>query len=217
MLQQLKFKTSEQNVFFTSDLHYCHSKLLESRGFSNIDEHNRFIIEEWNKKVDYNSIVFMLGDFVLGAGQKSDEVYKNLIDRLAFKELYLMPGNHFAGGKTLWRNAFLDEKIDEYYRLLVKLFHGNVYFIPNYYEIFVNSVPFVLSHFPIASYNGQAANSVHAHGHCHGSLMKHEWFKNNYYQGRVLDVSWENFKAPISFNEVMEIVGKKEPITFDHH
>lgn len=217
MFNVLKFKNDEGNkIFFISDLHYHHDKLLQSRGFDSVEVMNKTIITNWNSTVDFDSTVFMLGDLVLGAGGKSKEVYENLIQRLNYKELYLMQGNHFGGGKDLWTQTFSASGIDEFYRLCVKSTERDVYFIPNYYEIVVGKIPIVLSHFPILSWNKQRESYL-IFGHCHQSLEKTPWIKENYLTARCLDVSWEGYRRPLSFNEIKIIMDKREPKTFDHH
>lgn len=221
MIYQLKFKKEDgAKIFFFSDPHINHAKLLESRGFSTIEEHDKTIIDNWNSVVDNESTVFMLGDFVLGAGEKSFDVYYNLLKVLNYRRLYICAGNHHAALKKLWEMAKLNgEPIDDYYRKSLYLEDKNkkVYFIPNYYEIFVGSVPVVLCHYPIISFNGQRAGTILCHGHCHSSLHKNEWLENNFYKGRVIDVGYEEIKKPISFNELQEIMDKREIVTFDHH
>ena len=55
------------NIFFTSDLHLCHDKefLYRPRGFSNIQDMNEAIVENWNKVVKPEDEVYNLGDFAL--------------------------------------------------------------------------------------------------------------------------------------------------------
>ena len=127
-----------------------------------------------------------------------------------------MQGNHFGGGKDLWTQTFSASGIDEFYRLCVKSTERDVYFIPNYYEIVVGKIPIVLSHFPILSWNKQRESYL-IFGHCHQSLEKTPWIKENYLTARCLDVSWEGYRRPLSFNEIKIIMDKREPKTFDHH
>lgn len=50
-------------VFFTSDLHLGHKKVLSIRKqFHDIKEHDDFLIEKWNNKVKKNDEVYILGD-----------------------------------------------------------------------------------------------------------------------------------------------------------
>ncbi len=231
MINILKFKKEDgDKIFFFSDFHHSHAKLLESRGFPTIEEHDETIINNWNSVVDNNSIVFFLGDLVLGAGEKSKEVYSQLLEKLNYKELYCGMGNHGAGYKQLFNRNLEFNQIDKYYRLnithqslyengckLENLGDKKIYFIPNYYEIFIGNQPVILSHYPILSFNGQRNSAIHLHGHCHNSLHKTEWIDKNYYAGRVMDVGYEGIKNPISFNQIKEIMDKREIRTFDHH
>lgn len=55
------------NIFFTSDLHFCHNKefLYAPRGFTNVQDMNEALVENWNKIVKHNDEVYNLGDFAL--------------------------------------------------------------------------------------------------------------------------------------------------------
>lgn len=215
MIFTLKFKKEDgHKIFFISDLHIRHQKLVESRGFWTVEEHDAAIINGWNSTVGNDGTVFMLGDFVLGAGEKSFEVYSGLLRDLNYKELYICPGNHHAGVR---KSLEMVEPIDSLLRRRLNINGKTVHFIPNYYEIFIGHVPIVLSHYPIISFNGQRAGAIHLHGHCHGSLGKNEWMQQNFYNCRVMDVGYENVKKPISFDRVMEIMQNREITTLDHH
>lgn len=52
-------------TYFISDLHFGHERLLtlgDGRPFKTIEKHDKTIIDNWNKKVEPNSIVYILGD-----------------------------------------------------------------------------------------------------------------------------------------------------------
>ena len=53
------------NVYFTSDTHFQHGNIIKfcNRPYSNVEEMNNAIIENWNSVVGPNDIVFHLGDF----------------------------------------------------------------------------------------------------------------------------------------------------------
>lgn len=55
------------NIWFTSDLHLSHDKafLWEPRGFTNVQDMNEAIVENWNKVVKPEDEVYNLGDFAL--------------------------------------------------------------------------------------------------------------------------------------------------------
>lgn len=78
-------------IFFISDTHFGHKNILNFemsfRPFSCIEEHNEKLIENWNKKVKKNDLVWHLGDFCFGS--KNIEIAERLNGR---KKLVL--GNH---------------------------------------------------------------------------------------------------------------------------
>lgn len=75
--------------FFTADTHFGHSNIIKycSRPFSNIKDHDDWLVWAWNSTVNYNDIVFHLGDLA----HKS--VGSKYIDRLNGR-LILIRGNH---------------------------------------------------------------------------------------------------------------------------
>ncbi|HUM41589.1 MAG TPA: metallophosphoesterase [Fervidobacterium sp.] len=78
------------NTFFIGDLHLGHKKILgfsPQRGGTNIEEHDEWIISQWNSVVQKNDMVWVLGDVAF-----SGEALK-LVDRLrGYKRL--VRGNH---------------------------------------------------------------------------------------------------------------------------
>ena len=53
-------------VYFTSDLHLGHSNIISlcNRPFVNIEEMDKVLIENWNRKVKKNDTVYVMGDIV---------------------------------------------------------------------------------------------------------------------------------------------------------
>lgn len=78
------------NVFFIGDLHLDHKNILNfspMRGGTNVEEHNEWIITQWNSVVRKNDKVWVCGDVCF-----SNESLK-LLDRMAgYKNL--VRGNH---------------------------------------------------------------------------------------------------------------------------
>lgn len=55
-----------KNLFFISDLHMGHEKLIKNlRGFSSVEEHDNLIIENWNRRVNKRDVVWVLGDLTM--------------------------------------------------------------------------------------------------------------------------------------------------------
>jgi calcineurin-like phosphoesterase family protein len=95
--------------WYTSDTHFGHARIIElcDRPFTNVDEMNERIIQEWNNVVGIDDIVFHLGDVALGAIATS----LPLVNRLNGHKV-LIPGNHdriFSEEKGLKRAKFLPE------------------------------------------------------------------------------------------------------------
>ena len=80
-------------VFFTSDLHLGHAKLLSFRSerykklFPTVEHWNEFIVKQWNSRIGKKSIVWVLGDVNWG-----DDVLKLFHELNGRKRLVL--GNH---------------------------------------------------------------------------------------------------------------------------
>lgn len=226
MINVLKLKHSNDNkVFVFSDIHYRHNPswpvpLWKMRGFNSVQEHDATIAERIIKKIKPNDTLILLGDTVVGAGKDSTEVFKGLIDIIPCNNLYVMAGNHGSGYKQLFKGS-LDsgQSIDEYYRLNIPVGnpHKIVYFIPNYYEVYVNGQAIVLSHYALLSWNGMNKGSIHLFGHSHNNLSNCDWVKNNYLCGKCLDVGPESVHEPISFSEIMEIMKDRKVLSIDHH
>lgn len=222
MIKSLRFDESESTkVFFFSDIHASHEKdfILNPRGFKSASEGKEIIINNWNSKVSNEDICFLLGDTVVGAGQNSETVFDEILRRLNYRELYICPGNHFSGFKQKFESEFNSGNRMDIYQRLTFLVDGvrSVHMIPNYYEIFVNHVPVVLSHYPILSYNGLSRDALHIFGHTHAKLKESRLGKE-YLNGRVLEVTPESIgSSPISFSEVMVLIGNKRSIKVDHH
>jgi len=82
------------NTYFISDLHFGHKNMALYRGFNNVEEHDNYIIENWNKKVNKKDCVWILGDISM---EKKSEYYK--LQKLnGFKKVVL--GNHDLSKKS---------------------------------------------------------------------------------------------------------------------
>lgn len=85
------FFENGSHVFFTSDTHFCHDKVINfcNRPFNSVEEMNNAIIDAWNKKVDKDDIVFHLGDFCWGGSKE----WNSILDQLN-GHIHLICGNH---------------------------------------------------------------------------------------------------------------------------
>lgn len=84
-------KYPESGIFFTSDTHFGHSKIIDycKRPFSSIEEHDKMLIQNWNNTVGQDDTVFHLGDFAYGNSQFIANIIKQLNGNII-----LIKGNH---------------------------------------------------------------------------------------------------------------------------
>lgn len=91
-MEKVDFKYKDgSNIYFTSDLHFGHEAILKycNRPFANVEEMNQKLIENWNKKVPEDGLVFNLGDFAWGGYP----FWKSIREQLNGK-IILIKGNH---------------------------------------------------------------------------------------------------------------------------
>lgn len=89
-------------IYFTADHHFGHERILEydpDRPFSDIEEHDRSLIELWNRSVDMNDWVIHLGDFSLTSPERTVEICRELNGHII-----LINGNHDHRTRTFWED-----------------------------------------------------------------------------------------------------------------
>lgn len=87
-------------IYFISDCHFGHDRefVFGPRGFSNIDEMHKALIENWNKTVTPEDDIYVLGDFFLGTNER---FIRETITKLRGK-IHLVYGNHDTPKKIEW-------------------------------------------------------------------------------------------------------------------
>jgi len=78
-------------IFLTSDTHFDHGNIIKfcDRPFKDVEEMNYKLIDNWNKKVPQDGLVFHLGDFAWGGY----EGWKKIREQLN-GDIILIKGNH---------------------------------------------------------------------------------------------------------------------------
>lgn len=105
------------------------------------------------------------------------------------RNIILIYGNH-------------DDNIRKYYRHLFTETHS-------FLERRINKQFIVMSHYAMRVWQKSHHGSWCLYGHSHGSLED--------IGGKTIDIGWDVWKKPLSFNEVREIMASR-PINFvDHH
>lgn len=186
----MDYKFDGEKVFFTSDTHFGHANIITfcNRPFKDVKEMNETLIENWNKVVGKDDIVFHLGDFCLGG----PEEWTNILERLNGK-IYLIVGNHDI-------------------RNIAQGYRGNFEHIAMQMYIEIGKRKIFLNHCPFLCFGGAYKDTWQLFGHVHTSPRSTNidtprldaLFATQYDVG----VDNNNF-APVSYKEVRSIILKQ--------
>ncbi len=170
------------NIFFTSDHHLFHEKILEfestHRPFKTIQEHNEQIIKRHNAKVGKTDVVYYLGDFCFG--RKNLEIANEMN---GIKKLIL--GNH---------DLF---PMEEYMKYFTKIYGCLKY------------KDYILTHIPVHE-SQKYRFKGNIHGHLHSKVIRYTDYPDGPYGQfhEVIDPFYINVSieqhdlAPVSFDEI---------------
>ena len=137
--------------YYISDMHLGCQNRYEGRTL----EHDKLIKENWNRVVNNNDTVYILGDIGREGNNKDNEYLCEIISTLKGHKV-LIQGNHEKVKDNRLRQLFVE--IAPYKEI-----------VDNYNGISRN---LVLCHYPILFWNGQHKGWVHLYGHVH---MSGEW------------------------------------------
>ena len=102
-IDQIIKKGGDNIAWFIGDTHFNHENIIQycNRPFSNVDEMNEYIINQWNSMVEKDDLVYHLGDFAL---QSDKDTVSNLVQQLN-GNIILILGNHDRWGKQKFRDC----------------------------------------------------------------------------------------------------------------
>lgn len=169
-------------IYIISDIHFCHKNIIEfekSRNvFSDVNEMNEAIVENWNSVVKNDDTVFFLGD--LGIGNEKEILHwaSKLKGKINF-----IHGNHdnsklVKGMKRLGWN---------------ELGYGH--------RIKSNGIMIYMSHFPMTI--GARPKYFNLHGHIHS--MESDYY-NQINVCTDSDLFGRKIGEPIPLDEVLELI-----------
>jgi calcineurin-like phosphoesterase family protein len=174
-------------IYFTSDLHFGHKNVIsfDNRPFENIEKMDETIITNWNKTVNKNDTVYILGD--ISFYNKIEQVVEKLQQLKGNK--ILIKGNHDNEyyKKEIFKDCFID--------------------IKDYYEFKYNHKYFILSHYPMMFYNHQHSNGIMCYAHVHNSQ------EEDYIKKFILDL--KNNDIPCNMFNVGIMNTEYKPISID--
>ena len=218
--------TEESKVFFTSDTHFCHAKLVTQRGFKSMAEHDVALLTNWNRVVRPQDTVIHLGDFLLGVGDKAQAVCLNLFNRLN-GQIVLLWGNHLTGVKSIYENCVTEQHgLDgKAYEVYPTTWNNKVTFVGASLLAHIKTPEAGKAerqnHFVFCSHYAQRiwidANKgvMHASGHAHATDAESQ---PDWKLTRRLDVGVDNFNfTPLGFDEFLRIMKSKTQTIVDNH
>lgn len=175
-------------IWLSADTHFNHNKdfIYQPRGFSSIKEHDEAIIENWNRVVKQDDIVYLLGDVFLG----QDPEYGIKCLKTLNGQITIIRGNHDTDSRCAFMRA------NDYHVLLAEMLK---------YKKYV----FFLCHYPTLVHNLDFQTWMwNLHGHTH-SKEKFEIESNTFNAG--LDA---NGLKPVNLDYiVLQIRSRKNEIS----
>ena len=136
-------------IYYIADLHIGHNNVIkfDNRPFSNIEEMNNKIIENWNNKVKKDDTVYILGDFIWA----KESEWPSYVKQFNGKKV-LIQGNH-------------DPK--QFSQTTKRLFQE----ITNFKEIKYDGKRIIMCHYPIPFFKGGfSENTYMLYGHVHQTI-----------------------------------------------
>lgn len=192
------------NTYFVSDTHFFHANILKycNRPFANVDEMNRVMVENWNRVVGKNDIVYHLGDFAFADHQKTCSILDKLNGSIT-----LILGNHDR--LQSWQSIQKSQR--ESGRKSVQIQHGQ-------FEVRIpdndanrGSQSIVLSHYAMRTWNKAHYKAWQLYGHSHGTLPEDP-------NSLSFDVGVDCWNyTPVSYAQVKAKMATKNFKPIDHH
>lgn len=204
-----------QNLWWTSDSHFSHRNICRgtsswdptknlTRDFDTLEEMNAALVDNINHFVQPDDILIHLGDWSFGG---FDEIEK-FRSQLNVADIRIMLGNHdhhIQRNKQNIRSIFTE--VWEGIQNIQVLREG---------QSKKEATNFVVSHYPIASWQNMNDGWIHLHGHVH---LPKQHIRG---QGKSLDVGVDgNNLVPWHLDEILTVL-RNQPIKHlrlpqDHH
>jgi len=165
-------------VYFTADTHFSHKNIIKycNRGFANIDEMDATLIDNINKCVREEDILYHLGDFCFYPRGLFEATTRRFRNQIRCKQVHLILGNH-------------DASIIKYPPDIFSSVSKEVIIEIEGYKLH-------LSHYPPKSLEHYTEGVMWLHGHCHRKGLD---------RPKVLDIGIDYNYCPLAFDEVIEI------------
>lgn len=207
-----------QRVFFTSDTHYNHTNICRgvskwdgargTRDYDSLNQMNIDIQDNINMLVMPDDILIHLGDWSFG-GFESIVEFRN---KLNCKNIHLFLGNH---DHHILNNR---DNVQDLFASVNEQRMVTIVMQPEVKGQAAKRYRFVMSHYPLASWQDMGQGVMHVHGHIH---TPHR-FKLG--PGKMMDVGLDGNPdfQPYTIQQVLKLIADR-PIQsllkheFDHH
>ena len=180
--------------FYIADTHFGHCNIIKlcQRPFREVDEMNQTIIRNWNRTVNNEDTVYILGDIAFSKNSNNPSEYLN---KLKGRKI-IIKGNHdydVSKNKRKYLKLKIVDGIYDYLEIKDNL-NGELKKI-------------ILSHYPILEWNGFFKGTLHLYGHIHNNV-ENRTFKimqdiNNAYNvgADILDFTPRTLDEVIEYNK----------------
>ena len=190
----------DQDIYFTSDMHYGHRRIIQfcQRPFQDIKEMGEALTAHWNERVRPQDIIFNLGDTIWFDGRHDT---KRVVSKLNGHKHFLL-GNHCSVQQYELCDKDLVTIHQDITRLRLQGRKGDPRFAnQSLYEI-------VLCHYPLLCYSHSQAGAYMLFGHIHsrpGQPMMEFGHPLIFPHQRYMDVGTDRHHYyPVSWWEVMK-------------
>ena len=132
--------------YYIGDMHLGHTGVInmDGRPFASIEEMDKALIDNWNKRVTNKDTVYIIGDLSMRGAKTATEYLKQLNGKKV-----LIKGNHDR----------LNKDIEKYYLEITP-----------YKEIHEGGQRIILCHFPIMFFNRQHSGAIMLYAHVHNTI-----------------------------------------------
>jgi len=210
---------TNKNLFFVSDFHFNHGNVMKycrrpglteqeqeylnagvefKVGRESVERMDSYLIDETNKIVGEEDILWFLGDFCFASKHNYFEIAKSYRNRINCKNIFCLWGNHDR-------------------QEIASLFSA----AQDYAEINWQGQIITMFHYALATWNKSHHSSWNLYAHSHGTAES--WFDKMMPNRRSIDVGVDNAARilgayrPFSFEEVRNIMKNRSGHSIDHH
>lgn len=185
------------DVWFSGDTHINHSAVIKfGRKFDDVEQMNKHIIDEINKKCGENDLLVLCGDTMMG-----EKDYLGFVNSLVCENIILLIGNHCS------RSKLFAAQIDSS--------NNKIIYVGDYLELNIEKQIICCSHYPMFNWNFQEEGSINIHGHLHAD--ENEVVKE-IHKYKSMDVGIDNYYklfgeySVFSYEQVLDLMGDKKII-----